>query len=277
MSQDLIEGPIDGYKLTDENMVCCPDGIPYQYELGKRHQLVEENRPLDLCEYGFHFCLYPSGVYVYKNIGRVFKVRAYGVLKLDKTPGADLKMVCKEIEFVEEITPTGNQNTGHRNTGCQNTGDQNTGDQNTGNWNTGNWNTGERNIGDQNTGNWNTGNWNTGERNIGHLNTGHRNTGHQNTGNQNTGHRNTGDQNTGNWNCGNFHTGYFGLLDAPVYVFDKICEVKRQDLNMVLFYELGKRLLENAPFDIKPFLGIPNATEIKITNLHQAFIKARKK
>ena len=207
MSQDLIEGPIDGYKLTDENMVCCPDGIPYQYELGKRHQLVEENRPLDLCEYGFHFCLYPSGVYVYKNIGRVFKVRAYGVLKLDKTPGADLKMVCKEIEFVEEITPTGNQNTGHRNTG------------------------------DQNTGNWNT----------------------------------------GDWNCGNFHTGYFGLLDAPVYVFDKICEVKRQDLNMVLFYELGKRLLENAPFDIKPFLGIPNATEIKITNLHQAFIKARKK
>ena len=81
----------------------------------------------------------------------------------------------------------------------ENTGDCNTGDWNTGNRNTGNWNTGDCNTGNRNTGNWNTGDWNTGNRNTGDLNT----------------------------------------TEAPLRIFNKDTDVKREDVvfpNFFYFY-----------------------------------------
>ena len=142
MEQELIQGPIDGYKIVDNDLKCRG----FQYKIGKRVR-VQNDLPLELCVNGLHFCKYPSGVWEYYREGRVFKVKAYGVLKTKPETGADYKMVCKEIELVSEINVDGNRNTGDRNTGCWNTGDRNTGDRNTGDRNTGNRNTGHGNTG----------------------------------------------------------------------------------------------------------------------------------
>jgi hypothetical protein len=100
--QEILAGPIYGYKATDGDMKCRG----YQFELGKRHKL-ESDAELAECQNGFHFCIYPSGVWAYysNEDTRVFKVRTFDVLKKDDTPGADCKKVCREIEFIEEITP----------------------------------------------------------------------------------------------------------------------------------------------------------------------------
>jgi hypothetical protein len=228
--QKLIPGPVEGYKIFNDDMTCTPNGSHFQFQLG-RNKLPNNNR-LELCVNGFHFCPQPSGVWSYYSSGRVFKVKAYGVLDLPFQPGTDHKLCCEEIEILEEVIcddngntgsrntgngNTGNGNTGYWNTGSRNTGSRNTGNGNTGNGNTGYWNTGDGNTGywntgDGNTGYWNTGdgntgNWNTGEGNTGNWNTGNGNTGNWNTGNGNTGSRNTGNGNTGNGNTGNWNTG----------------------------------------------------------------------
>jgi hypothetical protein len=158
----LVNGPITGYKATDENM-CCRG---FQYEIGKWYTCDGE---LELCQNGFHFCEYPSGPWSYYDSGRMFKVEAMYVL-LSKGPGADLKHVAKRIRFIEEIKTGGNMNTGNKNTGDWNTGSWNTGDGNTGNKNTGDGNTGDKNTGSCNTGDKNTGDGNVGNNHSGCLN-----------------------------------------------------------------------------------------------------------
>ena len=138
MAYKEIPGPIEGYKIFNRDMTCRG----FQFKPGMNE--LGNDDPLVLCENGFHFCKYPSGVWSYYREGRVFKVRGYDVLDEPTTPGADYKMCCRKIEILEEMLPGGNGNTG--------------------NWNTGNWNTGDRN-----TGNGNTGNWNTGDRHSGYF------------------------------------------------------------------------------------------------------------
>jgi len=251
--QNLIVGPIDGYKICNEDMTCR--GV--KFEIGKRTKLLNDD-PLELCKNGFHFCKYPSGVWNYYDRGRVFKVRAYGVLVQDIQPGASYKLVCEEIELYEEVL-----------IGKSNDADDN--NTNIGSWNTGSFNIGHWNVGDSNTGNSNTGNSNTGSFNIGHWNVGNSNTGSCNAGNLNV-----GDGNTGSWNIGSYHSGYFGLKEAPVYMFDKPTNVKRNNLDYHLINKLGKALQSNELFDISPFLALPNATEAGIKELHKAWIAHRK-
>ena len=241
-----IPGPVEGYKIVNDDMTCR--GV--KFALGERTRLDNDN-PLELCKNGFHFCPNPSGVWAFYSDGRVFKIRAYGVLQAPVEPGADHKMVCREIELVSEIKVTG---------------DRNTGDLNTGDLNTGDWNTGSRNTGD----------WNTGYRNTGHWNTGDQNTGYRNTGNWNTGHGNTGGLNTGNWNCGNYHTGLFGTGEAPLFFFGKQTNVTRNKVDWSLCEALGEALARDEAFDPAPFLTLPNATVKAIKSLHNAFIEARK-
>ena len=147
MAYKEIPGPIEGYKIFNRDMTCRG----FQFELGMNE--LGNDKPLSLCENGFHFCKYPSGVWSYYQEGRVFKVRGYDVLDEPTTPGADYKMCCRKIEILEEMFPGGNGNTG--------------------NWNAGNWNTGTRNTGNGNTGKWNTGNWNTGNGNAGDRHSGY--------------------------------------------------------------------------------------------------------
>ena len=135
-----------GYKATDKDMRCQG----FQYELGKWYK---QDGEIELCKKGFHFCIYPSGPWSYYNdVGtRVFKVEAKDAIE-EYTPGADLKIVCREIRLIEELKPTGDGNTGHRNTGDWNTGYRNTGYRNTGDWNTGYRNTGYGNATDNSSG-----------------------------------------------------------------------------------------------------------------------------
>ena len=126
-----IPGPIEGYKIFNDDMTCRD----FQFKMGMNE--LGNSDPLILCENGFHFCKYPSGVWAYYETGRVFRIRAYDVLNHPIVPGAACKMVCRKIEIVEEVFPNGNGNTGRRNTGDRNTGSRNTGDGNCGNRNPG--------------------------------------------------------------------------------------------------------------------------------------------
>jgi hypothetical protein len=128
---------VKGYKATDENMQCRG----FQFELGK---WFEHEGPLKLCESGFHFCKYPSGVWNYYNTPktRVFEVEAEEVADTPIEAGADVKLVARKIRFVREVVIGGDRNTGDRNTGHNNTGDWNTGHRNTGDWNATNYSAG---------------------------------------------------------------------------------------------------------------------------------------
>ena len=56
----LIE-KMKGYKATDKEMKCRG----FQFELDKWH---EHSGDIELCNSGFHFCVYPSGVYCYYDL-----------------------------------------------------------------------------------------------------------------------------------------------------------------------------------------------------------------
>lgn len=255
MTYKELPGPVEGYKIVNDDMTCHG----FKFEVGVKHKLGDDG-PLELCKHGFHFCKYPSGVWAYYQQGRVFRVRAWGVLELPDEPGADYKLVAREIELVKEVKGGGDKNTGDGNTGNWNTGYRNTGD----------GNTGCRNTGDRNTGNWNTGYWNTGD-----WNTGYRNTGCRNTGCRNTGDWNTGDWNTGDGNASDYSSGYF-CTSAPVYLFDRPVKIKREDLDFSLINQLSEKLMSDDPFDPAPYLKIPNATKARILKIHQAHIERRK-
>jgi hypothetical protein len=92
-----------GYKATDKDMKCQG----FQYELGKWYK---HEGDVKLCSSGFHFCIHPSGPWSYYNDTgtRVFKVEARDAYE-EYTPGADLKIVCREIRLTEELKPSGDQ------------------------------------------------------------------------------------------------------------------------------------------------------------------------
>ena len=136
MTQKLIP-MVEGYKIFNDDLTCRG----FQFKMGMNE--LDNDRPLELCGNGFHFCKYPSGVWTYCNIGRVFKVRGYDVLDLPAEPGADYKLVCRRIEILVETNITGDRNTGDWNTGNRNTGDRNTGIGNCGHYHSGNFNIGE--------------------------------------------------------------------------------------------------------------------------------------
>ena len=254
MKQKLIKGPIKGFKGTDVDMKC--NG--FHFKMSEMNVLDNDN-PLELWTNGFHFYQQPSGPFCYKNYARIFKVEAYDVLDSPNEPGADYKQVCRKIVFIEEVKACGDWNTGYGNTGNRNAGNWNTGD-----WNTGHGNTGDRNAGHRNIGNGNAGDGNTGDRNAGHWN----------AGNGNTGHGNTGDRNAGSGNVADFCSGYFCTKTPKVVIFDKPTNIPREKLDMDLISRLSQKLQSPQPFDLAPFLSLPNATEEKIKNLHIAYKQA---
>ena len=119
--QKLIAGPVEGYKIFEDDMTCRG----YQFSLTEHNDLGGDE-PLKAREHGFHFCESPSGVWTYYEKGRVFKIKAYGVLDQGHTPGVDYKRVCERIEIGEEILVTGDRNTGSWNCGDYHSGFFNT-------------------------------------------------------------------------------------------------------------------------------------------------------
>jgi hypothetical protein len=247
MTQEIITG----YKATDKDMRCKD----FQYELGKWYEAKGE---LVMCENGFHFCPYPSGVWAYYSDPgtRVFRVEAMEVVKSDE-PGADVKCVARHIRLIEEIEIGGDGNTGDGNTGNGNTGNRNTGDGNTGYRNTGYRNTGDRNTGDQNTGD--------------------QNTGDRNTGDGNTGDRNTGYGNTGDGNATDYSAGYFCQKEPTVICFDVDTGMNRDEFQKK-YGDLVRRLLSNlfnAEMDYEKYRELPGWTLDKINSLHQKYLDRR--
>jgi len=253
MKEQKLIPMVKGYKATNGDMKCNN----FQFKLGK---VFIHDGELEMCKSGFHFCIYPSGIWSFYDDAntRVFEVEAYDVLDKREGDGAEVKMVAKKIKFVREVKIGGYRNTCYRNTGYRNTGYRNTGYSNTGNSNTGNSNTGYRNTGD----------WNTG----------YRNTGNSNTGNSNTGYRNTGDWNTGYWNSTNFSSGFFCLKEPNIISFDtSVKNITRENfLNRIDVSNLGIALTQDAPIDWEMVKTVPNITKEKLKELHKRFIEARK-
>ena len=186
-----IEGPVEGYKIFNNDLTCRGK----QYYTDKINEL-DNNEPLELCGNGLHFCKYLSGVWAYYATGRVFKIRAYGVLVQDVTPGADCKLVARRIELVSEVIYTGNCNTGNRNTGYYNTGDS--------------------------------------------------------------------------W------SGYFNLGVGKKYLFNKVLKRVLTTNEKERLYQLYNLMLQDTPFDVTPFLDLPNATKAFLKRYHKEAIRLRK-
>lgn len=102
---------IEGYKGTDENMMCRNT----QYELNKPFKFEED---IELCKSGFHFCKKLGDVFPHYNLNyknRFFKVKGL-VKKIDSYKIDDIssyiysrpmygsKVVAKEIIFLSELT-----------------------------------------------------------------------------------------------------------------------------------------------------------------------------
>ena len=54
--------------------------------------------------------------------------------------------------------------------------------------------------------------------------------------NCNTGNWNTGDWNTGNWNTGNWNTGFLNTTEPKVRIFNKDCDIARDDLEFPNYF-----------------------------------------
>jgi len=288
MSQKLIPN-MTGYKATDENMVCSPNGNRFQFVLDKWYECEGD---LELCKNGFHFCEEKSGpLSYYTNYNtRLWKIEAQDVLDTPLAPGADNKHVCRKIKFVEEIFFTEGNNTGKLNIGNDNTGSSNVGDCNTGKWNTGSINAGNKNVGNKNTGYSNNGDNNTGYYNFGSFNAGTRNYGDDNTGNHNcgdsnTGNHNYGDYNTGNHNAGNCNTGegnatnnstgFFCVEEPKVMCFDVNTGLTQEEFmsKYPKYVHLTHLLRYPTPINFNEWSDLPGITPEKLLKLHQTFLE----
>lgn len=195
---------IKGYKVFNPDWTCRG----FQYKVG---ETFVHNGNIEMCGSGFHFCRKASdcfNYYTFDSNNKVAEVEAIGLVETqDDESVTDKIKIVREIEWQELliIVNEGNDCTGLCNTGNHNTGNYNTGNHNTGSWNTGSYNTGNCNMGNHNTGHWNIGNCNTGNRN-------------------------TGDCNTGNWNSTDFSTGFFNSEQQPIYMFNQLTNMQRDDI-----------------------------------------------
>ncbi len=232
----MSEKGIKGYKVFNPDWTCNPDGVPFQYEVGKTY---EENVKPRICERGFHFCQMAAdcfNFYTFDPKNKVAEVLALGEVVSNGEKSCTNKIrIVREIPWAEllEIVNVGKNCTGLLNTGNYNTGD----------YNTGHYNTGARNTGDGNAGNWNTGHYNTGIWNTGDGNAGDNNTGSYNTGDYNAGNHNKGNYNIGSWNNCSFSNGFFNTKNPKIYMFNKPTSWTYQDW----FSSDARSLLDGMP------------------------------
>ena len=117
---------VEGYKAVNPNMSARHGNMIY--EVGKEY-VVEDESKIELCYYGYHFCLKPEFIRNYYSYGRIFKVVAEvkkseydkmkekgyyeiyssiqsGVYYYNSYSDARKidKLVARKIKFVEEIT-----------------------------------------------------------------------------------------------------------------------------------------------------------------------------
>ena len=200
---------IKGYKVFNPDWTCRD----FRYKVG---ETFTHNGNIEMCGKGFHFCRKASdcfNYYKFDSNNKVAEVEAVGLVETqgDKSVTDKIKIV-REIEWQELLTIV--------NEGNDCTGLCNSGDCNSGNWNSGN----------RNSGNCNSGDCNSGNRNSGNRNSGNRNSGDCNSGDWNSGDWNSGDWNSGDWNSTNFSTGFFNSEQQPIYMFNQIVNMQRDDI-----------------------------------------------
>lgn len=98
---------VNGYKATEKDMSCRG----YQYEMNKCFD-ISDDKAVEICEHGFHFCLNIRDVQKYYKIGsghRYFEVKAlvrkkdfegYGYGRFYRVD----KLAAKSIIFTRELT-----------------------------------------------------------------------------------------------------------------------------------------------------------------------------
>jgi len=150
---DIIK-PKKGFKVTDENMQCNPDGKPFQYELNKIYTI---KGLISTCNWGFHYCEELNDCFNYYSFdpnNRVFEIIDHGVetkTNRDKSCTSSIELV-KELSWLEVLKLV---NSGKGNSGRSNAGNDNAGNDNAGNDNAGNRNAGYSNAGNDNAGAFN--------------------------------------------------------------------------------------------------------------------------
>lgn len=100
---------VEGYKGTDENMICRD----YQFELGKQFDMDCDDDEIVECTNGFHLCKELKQVFNYYKVGdnnRYFKVKAlvkksdYDYVPQFYDLRSNDKLVAKSIIFEEEVS-----------------------------------------------------------------------------------------------------------------------------------------------------------------------------
>lgn len=86
---------------------------------------------------------------------------------------------------------------------------------------------------------------NTGRDCTGRSNTGRSNSGNCNSGTCNSGDCNSSSGNSGNWNSGNYSTGYFNTVEHPLFAFNKLLSISREEFVNQRGYRVLKRNYEN--------------------------------
>ena len=98
---DKTEGEIvTAYKGFDKNLVCNPEGKPFQYEIGKTYE--HTGKVVRCAEGGFHACEHPLNVFAYYPPGRsrYCEVQMSGQIARD---GSDTKIAAARITIGVEL------------------------------------------------------------------------------------------------------------------------------------------------------------------------------
>ena len=93
---------IKGFKGFNKNLVCNPNGKPFQYEIGKEYEI--EGKPVKCTNNGFHLCESPLDVWNYYGPAdsRFCEVEADGQIDGGRD-NSDSKIACSKLKIGMEI------------------------------------------------------------------------------------------------------------------------------------------------------------------------------
>jgi hypothetical protein len=100
MAGEETSGAVTAYKGFDKNLVCNPDGKPFQYEIGKTYE--HKGNVVRCAEGGFHACEHPLNVFSYypPATSRYCEVQMSGQIARD---GSDTKIASARITIGVEV------------------------------------------------------------------------------------------------------------------------------------------------------------------------------
>ena len=129
-----MENEVKGYKVFNPDWTCRG----YRYAVG---MVAETDEEIEVCTWGFHFCINPAACFNYYNFdprNKVAEVVARGWVKTEGDKSVTDKLeIVREVSWEEVLRIV---NTGTGNSGLSNSGNFNSGNRNSGNFNSGDFN-----------------------------------------------------------------------------------------------------------------------------------------